>query len=214
MTISQQNGKWFVSIQVEMHMLSKKEVAAQPIGLDLGISKTITLSNGTIYQGAKSLRKHKAKLAKEQRVLAKKVKFSNNWRKQKAKVGRIHEKITNTRKDRNHWITTHITRSFTHIFAEKLKIKNQTKSAKGSIAKPGKMVKQKSGLNREILDQAWHEICRQLSYKSEWRGKIFWQVDPKYTSQKCNQCGNITKRISKTKPDSHVKHATMLIMLI
>ena len=61
------------------------------------------------------------------------------------------------------------------------------------------MVKQKSGLNREILDQAWHEICRQLEYKSKWSGGFYGQIDPKHTSQKCSnkKCGHIAKENRK-----------------
>jgi putative transposase len=55
---------------------------------------------------------------------------------------------------------------------EDLQVKNMSKSAKGTTESPGKNVKQKSGLNREILDQAWSEFSRQLSYKQEWSNSI------------------------------------------
>jgi IS605 OrfB family transposase len=195
MTISERNGKWYVAIQVEMDIKETSHFKSQAIGIDLGITKTVTLSNGTVFQGAKSFRKYREKLAKAQRLLARKTKFSQNWKKQKSKIGQIHEIISNTRQDRNHWISSYVTRNFNEIYAEDLKIKNLTKSAKRTVEEPGRMVKQKSGLNREILDQGWHELCRQLAYKSDWSGNLFGQVDPKYTSQKCSnsQCGHRAK---------------------
>jgi IS605 OrfB family transposase len=196
MTVSERCGKWYVSIQVEVEVDSKiHEHPLKNVGIDLGIKKTITLSNGEIFQGAKSYKKYKLKLAKEQRKLAKKQKFSSNWKKQKSRITKLHKKIADTRQDRNHWVSTKLTKEFGQIYSEDLKIKNMTKSSKGTIESPGKMVKQKSGLNREILDQAWYEFCRQLEYKSKWIGGMYVQVDPKYTSQRCSvkSCGHKAK---------------------
>jgi putative transposase len=64
-----------------------------------------------------------------------------------------------------------------------------SRSSKGSIEKPGKCVKAKSGLNKSILDQGWGEFRRQLSYKLEWLGGIFLKVNPRYSSQRCYRCG-------------------------
>ena len=65
-----------------------------------------------------------------------------------------------------------------------------TQSAKGTKEAPGKMVKQKSGLNREILDQGWFELNRQLEYKANWKGKLVQRVQPRFTSQLCSSCGH------------------------
>jgi putative transposase len=75
------------------------------------------------------------------------------------------------------------------IVVEDLKITNMSKSAKGTIDRPGSRVKAKSGLNKSILDQGWGEFKRQLSYKLEWLGGIFLKVCPQYTSQRCSACG-------------------------
>jgi len=69
-----------------------------------------------------------------------------------------------------------------------------TRSAKGTIDKPGKMVKQKSGLNRSILKQGWNILLTMLEYKCNWYGKIFIKVDPKFTSQTCSSCGYVSKK--------------------
>ena len=73
-----------------------------------------------------------------------------------------------------------------------------TKSSKGDQENHGKMVKQKSGLNRVILDVGIGEFFRQLEYKSKWYDREFVKVDPKYTSQTCNICGHKSKENRKT----------------
>lgn len=77
------------------------------------------------------------------------------------------------------------------ICIEDLKIANMTRSAKGTLARPGSRVKQKSGLNRAILDQGWGEFVRQLAYKLAWRGGSLIVIDPHYTSQTCPDCSHV-----------------------
>ena len=74
------------------------------------------------------------------------------------------------------------------IAIEDLQVRNMSKSAKGNGEQHGKMVKQKSGLNRSILDQGWAEFRRQLEYKSAWNGGFVVAVPPQYTSQTCPCC--------------------------
>ena len=64
-----------------------------------------------------------------------------------------------------------------------------TRSAKGTAENPGRQVKQKSGLNRTLLEQNWGRILEQLRYKAEWAGRTVLEVDPAYTSQDCSACG-------------------------
>ena len=75
------------------------------------------------------------------------------------------------------------------ICVEDLCIKNMTKSAKGTVSKPGRNVRQKSGLNRAILNQGWGEFLFCLEYKLALKGGILERVSPQYTSQTCPICG-------------------------
>ena len=90
-----------------------------------------------------------------------------------------------------HRITTALVREHDWIFAEALAVKGMTRSAKGTVENPGKRVKQKTGLNREILTQRWGMMLSQLAYKAEWAGKRLLTVNPAYTSQTCSGCGMV-----------------------
>lgn len=92
------------------------------------------------------------------------------------------------RRDYQHKATTTISKNHAMIAVEDLKVANMSKSARGTVATPGRNVRQKTGLNRSILDQGWHEIRRQLAYKMAWSGGLFVAVPPHHTSQTCPAC--------------------------
>jgi len=130
-------------------------------------------------------------LAKLQRRFSKKKKFSSNWRKTKQKIEKLHNHIANVRKDFLHKTSSQLVKSHSLIVMEELKIKEMSKSARGTKEEPGEKVKAKSGLNRSILDQGWHTFQKQLSYKLDWKGGKLILIDPKNTSLKCRICGHI-----------------------
>lgn len=163
------------------------------VGLDTGITKLATLSDGTIYQPINSFKSSQRKLAVLQRQLSRKVKFSANWQKQKRKIQRLHSHIANIRRDYLHKITSEISKNHAMIVIEDLKVSNMSKSAKGKTDQHGKNVRAKSSLNRTILDQGWYELRRQLEYKQLWRGGQVLAINPAYTSQKCACCGHTAK---------------------
>ncbi|ENT3830761.1 RNA-guided endonuclease InsQ/TnpB family protein, partial [Escherichia coli] len=102
-----------------------------------------------------SFQKNQKTLARLQRQLSRKVKFSNNWQKQKRKIQRLHSRIANIRRDYLHKVTTTVSKNHAMIVIEDLKVSNMSKSAAGTVSQPGRNVRAKSGLNRSILDQGW-----------------------------------------------------------
>lgn len=158
------------------------------VGIDVGVQKFATLSNGQIYQPVNSFQTLSQKLARAQRNMARKIRGSKNHRKQKQRVSAIHTNIGNVRSDYLHKVSTSISKNHAMAVIEDLKIANMSKSAKGTINDPGRNVAAKSGLNRSILDQGWHSFRNLLQYKFNWSGGELMVVDPKYTSQQCSRC--------------------------
>ncbi|KEQ18651.1 RNA-guided endonuclease InsQ/TnpB family protein [Endozoicomonas numazuensis] len=184
-TITRKSGHWFISFQTEQERLDPVHPSEKIVGLDMGVKKFVTLSTGEQYKPLNSYRKHEKKLASEQRKLSRKVKFSENWKKQKRRINRIHSKIANCRSDYLHRASYEISKNHAIIVIEDLKVSNMSKSAKGNAENQGKNVKAKSGLNKSILDQGWYEFRRQLEYKQAWRGGEVIAVNPAYTSRTC-----------------------------
>lgn len=200
-TVIQSCGKWYVSIQTEYEVPEQVHKAASMVGLDAGVTKLATLSDGTVYQPVNSFKASQRKLAMLQRQLSRKVKFSASWQKQKKKIQRLHSHIANIRRDYLHKVTSEISKNHAMIVIEDLKVSNMSKSAKGTAERPGRNIRAKSGLNRSILDQGWYEMRRQLEYKQLWRGGQVLAVPPAYTSQRCACCGHTAKenRLSQSK---------------
>ena len=192
-TVSQSCGKWYISIQTESEVSTPVHPSASMVGLDAGVAKLATLSDGTVFEPVNSFQKNQKKLARLQRQLSRRVKFSNNWQKQKRKIQRLHSRIANIRRDYLHKVTTTVSKNHAMIVIEDLKVSNMSKSAAGTVSQPGRNVRAKSGLNRSILDQGWYEMRRQLEYKQLWRGGQVLAVPPAYTSQRCACCGHTAK---------------------
>ena len=200
-TISQLAGQWYISFQVEIETAEPNHTSTTIVGLDAGVAKLATLSDGTVFEPVNSFQKNQKKLARLQRQLSRKVKFSNNWQKQKRKIQCLHSRIANIRRDYLHKVTTTVSKNHAMIVIEDLKVSNMSKSAAGTVSQPGRNVRAKSGLNRSILDQGWYEMHRQLEYKQLWSGGQVLAVPPAYTSQRCAYCGHTAKenRLSQSK---------------
>ncbi len=191
-TMSSSGGKWFVSIQTEREVEPPIPCATSAVGIDVGVARFATFSDGTFLAPLNSFKKHESRLCRYQRAMSRKVKFSKNWRKAKARVQRIHARIGNARRDYLHKATTAISQSHAMVAIEDLQVRNMSKSAAGSAEKPGRNVRAKSGLNKSILDQGWFEFRRQLDYKLAWNGGWLVAVSPHNTSRICPACGHVS----------------------
>ena len=178
-TISQApSGKYFVSIcckSVELPQLPKTE---QSIGIDLGVKKIITLSDGTKIANPKYFHKSERRLARLQRRLSRKPKDSKRREKSRIAVARQHEKVANQRADFLHTLTTQLVRDYDVIAIEDLKVQEMEQTAKYRR------------LRKAIGDTALYEVRRQLEYKAAWYGKKVVKVSEGYaSSQICSVCG-------------------------
>jgi IS605 OrfB family transposase len=192
-TVSRKGKHWYASIQVEYETLSIPHKSTSIVGVDMGVKRFATLSDGTVFEPLNSFKSKAEKLAKLQRKLKHKKKFSSNWKKAKAKITKCHEEIANARKDYLHKISTEICENQAVIVVEDLKVKNMSKSARGNSEKHGKNVAQKSGLNKSILDQGWGLFFDMLDYKQDWNGGMVIKVPAHHTSRTCPCCQHVAK---------------------
>ena len=123
-----------------------------------------------------------------------KFKLGSNHKKTQQKLNKLTKKISNQKTDLYHKISTELTNKFDMIVVEDLKTKNMSKSSKGNELTHGKRVKQKSGLNRTILNASFYQFVSMIQYKTIMlNDKLFVKVNPQYSSQECSHCGNIDK---------------------
>jgi len=190
-TVSESCGKWFVSIQTEREVQTPQHPAISAVGLDWGVVNFVTLSDGEVVEQCQPLKKFLPKLAKLQRGMDRKEKFSKNWRKAQGKIAKLHSKIANIRKDFVHKVSSDISKNHVVVCIEDLQVKNLSKSATKKVA-------QKSGLNRCILDASPFELRSQLEYKTQWQGGLLVPVPPQNTSRKCPECGQVAAENRKS----------------
>jgi len=206
-TVSQSCGKWFVSIQTEHEIQAPVPKATSAVGIDMGVTRFATLSDGTFYAPLNSFKRHETALRKAQQAMSRKTKFSNNWKKAKARVQKIHARIGNVRRDYLHKATTTISQNHAMVCIEDLQVRNMSKSAAGTTEQPGRNVRAKSGLNKAILDQGWFEFRRQLDYKLAWAGGHLIVVPPQNTSRTCRPAAMCRRTTARRKPGSCASNA-------
>ena len=163
----------------------------EALGIDVGVKLVVADSNGNKVLPLKLI-KELSKLRLRAKQLSNKKKGSKNRYKSKIRLAKINLKIANKRKDFLHKLSKQYSENQT-VVVEDLKIKNMTKSAKGTVETSGKMVKQKAGLNRVITQQSWGMFFEMLQYKLARNGGELLKVDPRFTSQTCPKCEHVSK---------------------
>ena len=191
--IFHKNGCWYASVTVNCEPKRAQGVSA--IGIDLGVESlaTIAFEDGSskTVENPRLIRRNLKRLGELQREVARKKRGSKNREKAKHRVAALHEKISNQRSNFLHQVTAALVAGVGAIATEQLNLIGMTRSARGTVEEPGQRVKQKAGLNREILSAAPGMFLQLLRYKAEEAG-IEWTEVPTRTvkpSQTCAACG-------------------------
>lgn len=205
-TVSPRAGRWFVSVQTAREVPeptapagSDADSGSGAVGLDLGVARLATLSDGTVLAPPDALRRYEKRLRVAQQALSRKQRGSRNRAKARLRVARLHARVADARADWLHKCSTAISKTHAVVCIEDLEVKAMTARARGTVEKPGSGVWRKSRRNRAILDRGWGEFRRQLDYKLAWAGGRLVAVDPHNTSHTCPACGHVAKENRPTR---------------
>ena len=181
--VSEQAGRWFVSLQVEQDQQDQQDRSRLPmIGVDVGIKVLATLSDGTVFENPKALKAGTRRLRMLQKSVSRKVKGSNNRRKAKEKVSRQHYRISCVRKNALHACSNAITKRASVIVLEDLNVAGMLKN---------------HCLAKALSDTSMSELHRQITYKAAWRGVQVVVADRWFPSSKiCSSCGKVKAELS------------------
>jgi putative transposase len=173
-------NEYFVSILVETEH-NKLPKTGKSVGIDLGLKDFVITSDGYKYKNNRYTKKYERELKKHQQRLSRKTKGSNRYNKQKLKVANIYKKITNSRLDNLHKVSTELIKKYDLIILEDLNIKGMVKNHK---------------LSKHISDASWSKFIELLTYKAEWNDKEIVKIDRFFPSSKtCNCCGYINQNL-------------------
>jgi putative transposase len=182
--------RWYAQFECEM---APEPLTAngRRVGIDRGVNLLLATSDGDLHANPHFLQRARRQLERFQRVLAKRKRGSRRRRRAVARVARLHERLAYARRDYAHKAAQSIVSDYDLIAMENLRIRNMTRSAKGTIAAPGVNVRAKAGLNRALLDAAFGQIAKLIVEKAESASRQGVFVDARFTSQTCSQCGYV-----------------------
>jgi putative transposase len=176
--ITRRSGRWYVNFMVEVQPVPLPPTGEQ-IGVDLGVRHFATLSDGSHIAGPRPGRVAAPALRRAQRKVARRQRGSHRRKKAGAELARRREHEANRRLDAAHKAARSLIDRFDLIAVEDLK--------------PSRMVRGNRGLAREITDQGWAQFLRCLDEKAESAARKVVRVDPRYTSQRCHECGTVDR---------------------
>jgi transposase len=162
----------------------------QVVGIDRGVTVSAALSTGQPLHCPSLTGRERRRLRRLQRKLARAKRGSNRRGRARHAIARMRARERDRRKDWAEKASTDIAQRFDLIRVEDLKIKDMTRSAKGTRENPGRNVRAKAGLNRGILASGWGLLVRRLEEKAPGRVE---KINPALTSQRCSACGRVDR---------------------
>jgi len=153
----------------------EKRIVSSAVGIDVGIKTLAATSDGLLIPNPHAARRAERELRRRQRALARCKRGSNNRRKARSRVARLHAKVVNARATRLHQISAMLVNRYDAIVVEALNVKGLSKGI----------------LARDVHDAGWSGLREMMRYKAAKAGAHFIEVDPKFTSQTCPDCGSL-----------------------
>lgn len=192
---------WILVVRGENQVVKPRRRRAErgSLGVDRGVVHTLALSDGSFIDQPATLRggeqkrlyRLERKAARQRAGKARGAKPSNRILCTYGQIGALRARQARRRYEFAHQVSAALVATgVAALIVEDLRVKNMTRSAKGTLAQPGVNVKQKSALNRSILDQGWTQFLTLLTYKSDQAGARVIAVRPHGTSQTCHRCGS------------------------
>ena len=195
-TLKREGGKWYavvaVAIPAPVH-----EDNGHAIGIDMNAGQVAT-SDGAVI-AAPDTGRLKARVKRYQKQLARQRRGSRRRERTRARLAKTKRRIATVRHNWHHRTSRVLANAAGTIVIEDLETSRMTRSAKGTVTKPGRNVSAKAGMNREILATGWAALRRMLEYKAY---RVI-AVDPRYTSQTCAACGHVDARSRRTRDRFH-----------
>ena len=193
-TVKRENKTYYLVLSFSVDVQPKPPVDGR-VGIDAGVKDFLTLSTGEKVNYPDRLRQLEEKVKREQRKLSRKVKGSSSYRKQKAVVAKAYAKARYFRENFRHQLSHKLVEDNQFIGMEALAVQNMTRRAKKRLDANGRYTRNgqsaKRVMNRNILRNGWNNFVDKLSYKAQWYGRTFVQVDRFYPSSRlCNNCGH------------------------
>ena len=206
-------SEWHVSVTMECADadLVRKRTEHHAMGADWGVSRLLTIVRTDGVDGVENrthrevredienprwFKTNQERLVALDRAVSSKKRGSRNWRKAGAVRGLFRSKVARKRHDEQHQLSARLAARCAIFATEALSLKNMTASAAGTVDEPGKNVRQKAGLNREILDTAPAALFQKIAYKVSETGGQFMEAPTRKLkpSQRCPPCGAVEKK--------------------
>jgi putative transposase len=181
-------GRWHVAFTVIPEPVQGPGTG-EVVGVDRGVAVSAALSTGETLICARLSVGRQRRLKVLQHRLGRAKRGSNRRARVKHAIARLQSRETDARKDWVEKLSTDVARRFDVIRAEDLRIRQMTRSGKGTVADPGRNVRAKASLNREILASGWGILVKRLEDKAPGRVE---KINPAFTSQRCSACGHVT----------------------
>jgi len=179
--ITRSEKRWYVIVQAEQEASASKR-EGRSVGIDVGLNSFAVDSDGAVVENPRFYEHSLGKIKKLQQSIARKKRFSQNWKKAKNRLEKVYDHVTNQKKDFLHKLSRQYVDTYATICVEDLNIKGLKEKGNST------------GLHRSIHDASWGRFYSYLSYKAESAGTNLVKVDPRNTSQMCSNCGSIVKK--------------------